>query len=172
MTLGDILISEADIASAIPRLVGRIVQDYGDTEPLLVGVMDGAMCFLVDLMRAFPGSVDVATARVQSYDGTQSGEITVDWIPARQDIEGRHVLLVEDIVDTGATVAYLAQRLTELGASSVKVCALLNKPSRRVHDLEVAYVGFDVPDVFVVGCGLDYNGAYRNLRDVREMVVG
>ena len=172
MTLGDILISEADIASAIPRLVGRIVQDYGDTEPLLVGVMDGAMCFLVDLMRAFPGSVDVATARVQSYDGTQSGEITVDWIPARQDIEGRHVLLVEDIVDTGATIAYLAQRLTELGASSVKLCALLNKPSRRVHDLEVAYVGFDVPDVFVVGCGLDYDGAYRNLRDVREMVVG
>ena len=172
MTLGDILISEADIASAIPRLVGRIVQDYGDTEPLLVGVMDGAMCFLADLMRAFPGSVGVATARVQSYDGTQSGEITVDWLPDRQDIEGRHVLLVEDIVDTGATVAYLAQRLTELGASSVKVCALLNKPSRRVHDLEVAYVGFDVPDVFVVGCGLDYNGAYRNLRDVREMVVG
>ena len=79
---------------------------------------------------------------------------------------------MEDIVDTGATVAYLAQRLTELGASSVKVCTLLNKPSRRVHDLEVAYSGFDVPDVFVVGCGLDYDGAYRNLRDVREMVVG
>ena len=172
MPLGDTLISEADIAHAIPRLVGRIVNDYGDTDPLLVGVMDGAMCFLVDLMREFPRSVDVATARVQSYNGTQSGAINAEWLPARQDIEGRHVLLVEDIVDTGATAAYLVNHLTELGAPSVKVCALLNKPSRRVHDLKVSYAGFDIPDVFVVGYGLDYNGAYRNLRDVREMNVG
>ena len=172
MTLGDILISEAKIAREIPRLIGRIVKDYGDTELLLVGVMDGAMCFLADLMRAFPGSVDVATARVQSYDGTQSGSITAEWLPARQDIEGRHVLIVEDIVDTGATAAYLVKLLTELGALSVKVCALLNKPSRRAHDLEVTYSVFDIPDVFVVGYGLDYNGAYRNLRDVRALRVG
>lgn len=171
MPLGDILIPEADIARVIPRLVGRILEDYGDTQPLLVGVMDGAMCFLVDLMRAFPGSVDVATARVQSYSGTQSGEITVEWRPSQQDVEGRHVLLVEDIVDTGATADFLVRRLTALGAISVEVCALLNKPSRRVHDLKVSYVGFDIPDVFVVGCGLDYNGAYRNLRDVRKMNV-
>ena len=169
MILGDVLISEADIAQAIPRLVGRIVQDYGKTEPLLVGVMDGAMCFLVDLMREFPGSVDMATARVQSYNGTQSGALNVEWLPSRQDVEGRHVLLVEDIVDTGATAAYLVQRLTELGAPSVEICAILNKPSRRIHDLQVSYAGFDIPDVFVVGYGLDYNGAYRNLRDVREM---
>ena len=172
MPLGDTLISEADIAHAIPRLVGRIVNDYGDTDPLLVGVMDGAMCFLVDLMREFPRSVDVATARVQSYNGTQSGEITVEWLPSRQDVEGRHVLLVEDIVDTGATVATLSQHLIDLGAPSVEVCALLDKPSRRIHDLEVAYSGFDIPDVFVVGYGLDYNGAYRNLRDVRELDIG
>ena len=172
MILDDILISEAEIGQAIHRLVGKIVEDYGDTEPLLVGVMDGAMCFLVDLMRAFPYSVEIATARVQSYDGTQSGPITPDWLPARRDIEGRYVLIVEDIVDTGATAAYLVERLTELGASSVRVCALLNKPSRRVHDLEVTYSGFDIPDVFVVGYGLDYNGAYRNLPDVRALRVG
>ncbi len=171
MLLGDVLISEADIAKAIPRLVGRVVEDYDNAEPLLVGVMDGAMCFLVDLMRAFPGSVDVATARVQSYNGTQSGALNVEWLPSRQDVAGRHVLLVEDIVDTGATAAYLVQHLSKLGAPSVKVCALLNKPSRRVHDLKVSYTGFDIPDVFVVGYGLDYNGAYRNLRDVREMTV-
>ena len=171
MPLGDILIPEADIARAIPRLVGRIVEDYGDTEPLLVGVMDGAMCFLADLMRAFPDSVDVATARVQSYSGTQSGEIAVEWLPSQEDVEGRHVLLVEDIVDTGATVAALSQHLADLGAPSVEVCALLDKPSRRIYDLEVAYSGFEIPDVFAVGYGLDYNGAYRNLRDVRKMNV-
>ena len=172
MTLGDILISEAEIARAILGLVDEIVRDYGSANPLLVGVMDGAMCFLVDLMRAFPRAVDVATARVQSYNGTQSGTIAVDWLPSRQDIEGRDVLLVEDIVDTDATVAYLVKHLTELGAPSVRVCALLNKPSRRIHDLSLSYSGFDIPDVFVVGYGLDYNGAYRNLREVREMNVG
>ena len=172
MPLGDVLISEADIAGAIPRLVGRISKDYGNTDPLLVGVMDGAMCFLVDLMREFPHSVDVATARVQSYSGTEAGEIMVEWLPSQQYLEGRHVLLVEDIVDTGATLTALSQHVIDLGAKSVEVCALLDKPSKRTHDLEVAYVGFEIPDVFVVGCGLDYNGAYRNLRDVRELVLG
>ena len=172
MPLGDILISEAEIADAIPRLVDMISKDYGDNDPLLVGVMDGAMCFLVDLMREFPHSVDVATARVQSYSGTEPGKITVEWLPPQQSLEGRHVLLVEDIVDTGATLTALSQNVIDLGAKSVGVCALLDKPSRRTHDLEVAYVGFEIPDVFVVGCGLDYNGAYRNLRDVRELDLG
>ena len=169
MPLGDILISEAEIADAIPRLVGRISEDYGDTAPLFVGVMDGAMCFLVDLMREFPHSVDIATARVQSYSGTEPGKISVEWLPSQQYVEGRHVLLVEDIVDTGATLTALSRHVMDLGAESVEVCALLDKPSKRTHDLEVAYVGFEIPDVFVVGCGLDYNGGYRNLRDVREL---
>ena len=172
MPLGAVLISEAEIASAIPRLAGRISEDYGDTNPLFVGVMDGAMCFLVDLIRGFPHSVDVATARVQSYNGTEPGKITVEWLPAQQSLQGRHVLLVEDIVDTGATLSALSQLVIDLGAKSVKVCSLLDKPSRRTHALEVAYVGFEIPDVFVVGCGLDYNGAYRNLRDVRALEIG
>ena len=172
MPLGDILISEAEIASEIPRLAGRISEDYGDTDPLFVGVMDGAMCFLVDLIRAFPHSVDVATARVQSYSGTEPGKITVEWLPTQQSLEGRHILLVEDIVDTGATLTALSRHVIDLGAKSVNVCSLLDKPSKRTHVLEVAYVGFEIPDVFVVGCGLDYNGAYRNLRDVRALEIG
>ncbi len=172
MPLGDILISEAEIANAIPRLASRISEDFCDSDPLLVGVMDGAMCFLVDLMRAFPHSVDVATARVQSYHGTEPGKISVEWLPSQQSVEGRHVLLVEDIVDTGRTLTALSQHVIELGAESVEVCSLLDKPSKRTHELEVAYVGFEIPDVFVVGCGLDYNGAYRNLRDVRVLDLG
>ena len=108
------------------------------------------------------------TARATSYEGTESrGELMINWLPPRERIQGRHVLLVEDIVDTGATVATLVQKIEDLGAASVRVCALLNKPSRRKYDVEVAYVGLDIPNVFVVGYGLDYNGHFRNLPDVR-----
>ncbi len=172
MPLGDVLISEAEIAHAVPRIADRISEDYVDRDPLLVGVMDGAMCFLVDLMRSFQHSVDVATARVQSYDGTEAGQISVEWLPSQQNLEGRHVLLVEDIVDTGRTLTALSRHVIELGAESVEVCSLLDKPTKRTHELDIAYVGFEIPDVFVVGCGLDYNGAYRNLRDVRILDLG
>ena len=92
--------------------------------------------------------------------------MTVSWLPLRDRIEGREVLIVEGIVDTGETCAVLSERLLELGAASVEVCALLDKPSRRTHDVKPTYIGFEVPDVFVVGYGMDYNGAYRSLRDV------
>ena len=169
MTLGKILVSESDISRTIDQLVQEIVADYGDADILLIGVMDGAVCFLSDLMRAFPRSVEVVTARAISYEGTESsGELTVNYLPTSERIRDRHVLIVEDIVDTGATVAALTQKIEDLGAASVNICALLNKPSRRTHEVEVAYVGFDIPNVFVVGYGLDYNGHFRNLRDVRE----
>ena len=170
MTPGKVLVSERDIAQAIERVVEEIIEDYGDSDLVLVGVMDGAVCFLADLMRAFPRSVEVMAARATSYEGTESrGELAVNYLPARVRIQGKHVLLVEDIVDTGATVSVLSQKIEALGAASVSVCALLNKPSRREHDVEVAYVCFDIPNVFVVGYGLDYNGEFRNLRDVREL---
>ena len=172
MTLGEVLVSESDIAHAIPDIVLEILDDYGDAEPLLVGVMDGAVCFLADLMRAFPHSMDVVTAHASSYDGTEPGRVTVDWLPPRDRVEGRDVIIVEDIVDSGATAILMRENLTALGALSVEVCALLDKPSRRTYDIEVAYAGFDLPDVFVVGYGLDYKGEYRNLPDVRELVQG
>lgn len=170
MPPGKTLIPETEIARAVSRLVKAIIQDYGDADLLLVGVMDGAVCFLADLMRAFPSSVEMTTARATSYEGTESrGELTVNHLPTPERIRGRHVLIVEDIVDTGATVAALVQNIEDLGAASVNVCALLNKPSRRTHDVEITYVGFDIPNVFVVGYGLDYNGHFRNLRDVKEL---
>lgn len=168
--LGETLLPENEIARAIARIVKEIVEDYGNSDLLLVGVMDGAVCFLADLMRAFPRSVEMTTIRATSYEGTESlGELTVNNLPTPEQIRGRHVLIVEDIVDTGATVSVLAQKIEALGATSVNVCALLNKPSRRTHDVEIAYVGFDIPNVFVVGYGLDYNGEFRNLREVREL---
>ena len=170
MPLGEILIPESEIARAIARIVEEIIQDYGKSDLLLVGVMDGAVCFLADLMRAFPRPVEMTTTRAASYEGTESrGELTVNYLPTPERIQDRHVLIVEDIVDTGATVAALIQKIQDLGAASVNVCALLDKPSRRTHDVQVAYVGFDIPNVFVVGYGLDYNGHFRNLRDLREL---
>lgn len=169
MRLGKTLVSESEITHAIERLVGEIVADYGDADILFVGVMDGAICFLADLARAFPRSVELVTTRATSYEGTESrGELTFSYLPPRERIEGRRVLIVEDIVDTGVTISALVEKMESLGAASVKVCALLNKPSRRTREVEVAYIGFDIPDVFVVGYGLDYDGAFRNLRDVRR----
>ena len=169
MPLGEILVSEKDIARAVTRIVEDILDDYGDSDIMLVGVMDGAVCFLADLIRAFPRSVEVVTARATSYEGTESrGELVINWLPTPERTRGRHVLLVEDIVDTGATVATLAAEIEAMGAASVNVCALLNKPSRRTRDVDVAYIGFDIPNVFVVGYGLDYDGDFRNLRDVRK----
>ncbi len=170
MNLGEILISESEIARAVARLVEEIVADCGDADILLVGVMDGAVCFLADLMRAFPRSVEVVTVRATSYEGTESrGELTVSYLPPSERIRGKRVLVLEDIVDTGATVTALVEKIESLGAASVDVCALLNKPSRRTHEVEIAYIGFDIPDVFVVGYGLDYNGHFRNLRDIRGL---
>ena len=169
MELGEVLISESEIAQAVAELAIEIGEDYDLSEMALVGAMDGAVCFLADLIRAFPEPVNMATARVRSYEGADAGEVSVRWLPPRERIEGRHALIVEGIMDTGATCARLSQGLSELGAASVKVCALLDKPSGRRHEIEAAYIGFDVPDVFVVGYGLDYDGAYRNLRDVYEM---
>ena len=114
----------------------------------------------------------VATARVRSYSGAAPGTIRVEWLPPQDVVADRHVLIVEGIVDTGATVAQLAASLQALGAASVRVCALMDKPSGRTNHVRVAYAGFDVSDVFVVGYGLDYDGAYRNLRDMRELMVG
>ena len=166
MQLGNVLISEKDIALAVEEIAGKVTKDYDLAELVLVGAMDGAICFLSDLMRAFKAPVDVTTVRMRRYDGVEGGAITVSWLPLRDRIEGREALIVEGIVDTGATCAVLVQKLAEMGAVSVNVCALLDKPSRRTHDVEATYVGFEVPDVFVVGYGMDYNGAYRSLRDV------
>ena len=164
--LGRILISETQITEAIARLSSEISRDYDLSTLVLVGVMDGAVPFLADLMRSFEQSVIVTTARIRSYYGTTGGQLIIDSLPLRDRIEGRHVLIVEDILDSGATCELFSRKLTEMGALSVKICALLDKPSRRIHNVKADYFGFEVPDTFVVGYGLDHDGKYRNLRNV------
>ena len=169
MELGPALFSESQIARTVEEIAAKIGEQYDLSELVLVGAMDGAVCFLADLMRAFGVPMRVTTARMRSYKGAGAGDMEVLWLPLRKGIEGRDVLIVEDIVDTGSTCALLSQRLADLGARSVRICALLDKTSRRTHEVQVDYFGFKVPDVFVVGYGLDYDGAFRNLRAVHAL---
>ena len=167
--LGRVIVSDTQITEAITRLSSEIAQDYDLSTLVLVGVMDGAVSVLADLMRTFEQSVTVTTARIRSYYGTTGGQLIVDSLPLRDRIEGRHVLIVEDILDSGATCELFSRRLKEMGALSVKICAMLDKPSRRIHDVKADYIGFEIPDTFVVGYGLDYDGKYRNLRNVHVL---
>ena len=169
LVLGPALFSESEIARAIEDIAAKVGEHYDLSALVLVGVMDGAVCFLADLLRAFGAPIHVTTVRIRSYEGTGAADLEALWMPRRERIEGRDVLIVEDIVDTGATCALLSERLAALGARSVGICALLDKPSRRTHKVKVDYFGFEVPDVFVVGYGLDYDGAFRNLPAVHAL---
>jgi len=163
----DILLSESQIQQRVSELGGRISADYAGLNPLLLCVLKGGYVFLADLTRCLTIRHDVDFMAVSSYgDGTESSGVVRILKDLDRDINGRHVLVVEDIIDTGRTLAYLLQNLRVRQPASIKVCTLLNKPSRREIDLKVDYTGFEIPDRFVIGYGLDYAGHYRNLRFV------
>ena len=163
----DILLSESQIQQRVSELGGRISADYAGLNPLLLCVLKGGYVFLADLTRCLTIRHDVDFMAVSSYgDGTESSGVVRILKDLDRDINGRHVLVVEDIIDTGRTLAYLMQNLRVRQPASLKVCTLLNKPSRREIHLDVDYTGFEIPDRFVIGYGLDYAGHYRNLRFV------
>jgi hypoxanthine phosphoribosyltransferase len=164
-----ILIHESEIHDRIRELGAQIAHDYPESDgPLyLVGILKGAFMFLADLSRAIPRQTRIEFIGISSYGKgkTSSGEVklTKDLDTV---IEGAHVVVVEDIVDSGVTLTYLMQLLAQRRPRSLKIAALLDKPERRLRPVEVAYVGFRIPDEFVVGYGLDYAEDYRNLKDI------
>ena len=161
------LISKAQIDSKIAELAAQVSDDYRGRDLLLVAVLKGAVNTLVAFSQALSIPVQMDFMSLSSYgDGTvSSGTVTV-----RQDlsvdVRGRHILIVEDIVDSGRTLAWLVDELKRRGAASVEVMALLQKPSRREVDVDVKYSGYEIPDEFVVGFGLDYAERYRNLDSI------
>lgn len=159
-----VLLTETQIAAKVKKLAERINADYEGKEPVLVAVLNGAVVFLADLMRNLKIPVTVDFVKWVSY-GSDSRSTGVMRILKDLDvsIESKHVLVVEDIVDTGLTLHYLLENLRARNAASVRVVALLDKPSRRKVEVKLDYEGFKVPDAFVVGYGLDYDGKYRNL---------
>ena len=159
----DVLISETKIEKRLDELAKQIMKDYGDEDLLFIGVLKGAAIFMVELAKRIKNNVEFEFIQARSYEGTESTgkvEITQD---LTGKIDGKNVIIIEDIIDTGRTLEYLMRYLTFHNPKSIKLCTLLSKPSRRVVELQVDYIGFSIPDEFVIGYGLDYNQKYRNL---------
>lgn len=168
--LGSVLVSEEEIAKRVVELGAEISRDYEGRPPLLVGVLKGAFVFMADLARAIDLPVEMDFMAVSSY-GTATKTSGIVRIVKDLDVDlvDRHVLIVEDIVDSGLTLSYLKRGLAAQNPASLEVCALLVKTGLQRVDLKVAYVGFEIPPDFVVGYGLDIAERYRNLPDVRLM---
>ena len=159
-----VLISEAEISERLQELAQDISRDYEGKDLLLVCVLKGSMVFFADLARKITTPLSFDYICVNSYgDKTESWDEIELRTDLSESVDGRHVLLVEDIVDTGRTMDYLFDLLKGRGAASLKVVALLDKPARRKQEVEIAYRGFEVPNAFVGGYGLDYRQLYRNL---------
>jgi len=162
--IDEILVSEAALQSRIRELGRAISSDYEGKEPLLVGILIGAFVFLSDLLRSISIPCQVDFMATSSYgDATESSGIVRILKDLDQSIEGRHVLIVDDIIDTGLTMDYLLETLRARYPASLRVCALLDKLPRRKRAVRIDYRGFEIPDKFVVGYGLDYSGRYRNV---------
>ena len=175
-----VLLSAADIAARNAALGQQIAQDYGDHDLTVVGVLKGSYVFMADLCReihlaqrrmGLPGtSVTIEFLGLQSYgDETRTSGVVKITADLTRPIEGKHVLVVEDIVDTGLTMAYLLDNLGTRHPASVKICALLHKPARTVKPVPIDYLGFTIDDLFVFGYGLDYQQRYRNLPYIAVM---
>jgi hypoxanthine phosphoribosyltransferase len=162
--IGEILVQPDDLRRKVADLGAEISKDYADRDLLLVGVLKGAVFFLSDLMREITVPCEVDFMAVASYGSATSTSGVVRILKDLDDsIAGRHVLIVEDIVDSGLTLQYLLRNLRARGPASVEVCALLTKPERRKIEFDARYVGFEIPDKFAIGYGLDHAERYRNL---------
>ena len=165
-----VVVSENDIRRRLDEMAAAIRDDYAGTDLLLVGVLKGAVMVMADLARRMPPSVQMDWMAVSSYgSGTKSSGVVRILKDLDTDLTGRHVLIVEDIIDSGVTLSWLLGNLRSRGAASVEVAALLRKPEAAVVDVAVKYVGFDIPPAFVVGYGLDYAEKYRTLPFVAEL---
>jgi len=162
--VGEILIDEETLAARVAELGADVSADYQGRDLLLIGVLKGAVFFMADLMRHLTVPCEVDFMAISSYgDSTDSSGIVRILKDLDINIEGRHVLVVEDIIDSGLTLSYLMRNLESREPATLEVCALLTKPARREIDVPVRYVGFEIPNKFVVGYGLDFAERYRNL---------
>ena len=161
----EILGTEEQIKNRIRELGVELMRDYADKNPIFVGVLKGVVVFYADMIRAFDAPCQLDFMWISSYKGTQSTGVMQVRHDVGPDLAGRHVVILEDILDTGRSLKFTRDHLISKGAASVKICTLLDKPEGRIsgYEIDADYVGFSIPNAFVVGYGLDYNEKYRNL---------
>jgi hypoxanthine phosphoribosyltransferase len=167
-----LVFSKQQIDEAVRRLARDISRTHAGREIILVGVLNGVFMFFADLVRYLAMPVKIDFIRLASYgqNATSSGRVLMTK-DVEHDLTGKHVLVVEDIADSGLTIEWLRKHLRELGAASVEVCVLINKLERRDVEVQLDYVGFEVQQGFLVGYGLDYDGRYRNLNQIYHLVM-
>lgn len=160
----EILLSSEQVQARVAELGGQLAADYAGRDPVLVSVLKGSIIFLADLVRAMPIPLSIDLMEVSSYGASteSSGQVRI-LKDLSTSIAGREVVVVEDIIDTGLTLNYLLRYLHDKGPASIRICCLLDKPARRLAEIEIDYRGFTIPDRFVIGYGLDYGERYRNL---------
>ncbi len=169
---GDVMMTQAEIAEVVARIGREISADYEGKDPVLVNLLKGGVVFLADLIRQLPIPHQIDFMTVSSYEnGTSSGGVVRIAEDLRTNIAGRHVLIVEDVLDTGRTLAYILNMLELRSPESLEVCSLLRKRTQRNSEIRVKYLGKEIPDVFVVGYGLDYDEKFRNLPYIAKLVT-
>lgn len=162
--IAKVMISKEEIAQKVLELGEQIAKDYHDKNPVMICILKGAVVFYTDLIRAIPFHVEMDFMAISSYGNSRQSSGVVKILKDLDgNIEGRDVIIVEDIMDSGQTLSHLTELLSARNPNSLKVCSLLDKPSRRISDIQPDYCGFVIPDEFVVGYGLDYAERYRNL---------
>ena len=167
----ELSIPESELQKAVQKCADRISTDYAGKNPICVVVLNGAFIFAADLLRMISIPCQIVFTKISSYQGTTSTESITEHLPVTEDLSGRHVIIIEDIVESGYSMQYLTQQLKEKNPASVEICALFHKPERcKVPGLNVKYAGIILPDAFIVGYGLDYNDMGRSLRDIYSLV--
>ncbi|MDR2118120.1 MAG: hypoxanthine phosphoribosyltransferase [Tannerellaceae bacterium] len=166
----ELFIPEQDIQAAIGRMAEQIRIDAEGRNPLFVGILNGAFMFIADLMHRLNGPYELTFARYSSYRGTRTGGTVHEIMPVKPSVEGRSLILLEDIIDTGLTMRYLMDKLKGEGARDVKLATMLFKPDALQYDVKPDYVGLTIPNDFIVGYGLDYDELGRAYRDIYRLV--
>ncbi|MFN2614577.1 MAG: hypoxanthine phosphoribosyltransferase [Actinomycetota bacterium] len=161
-----LLLTAEQIQTRVAELGAEISRDYDGRDPIFIGVLKGSLVFMADLVRKISIPLSVDFMSISSYAGGRSSGVVRILKDLEESITGRHVILVEDIIDTGLTLTYLLGTINARKPASLEVCGLLDKTARRIIEVPIRYKGFDIPDEFVIGYGLDHEGRYRNLREV------
>jgi hypoxanthine phosphoribosyltransferase len=166
----ELFIPEKDIQEAIARMARLIEKDVEGRNPLFVGILNGAFMFISDLMHQLNGDYELTFARYSSYSGTHTTGAVNEIMPVRSDIQGRMLILLEDIIDTGGTMFHVMEKLRREGAADVRLATMLFKPDSLRYDIKPDYVGIVIPNYFIVGCGLDYDELGRAYSDIYRLV--